>query len=182
MVQHDGFIAEPPNSSITRKHAVFSLKQLVGFLKAPLRRERDCLVILMDVVHPAHGIGEPLLWCKTQNGFDLGTYVVPGTVCAKFRDIGDGRETLNQGAIAILGSEKLNLGTVMFDGDSRQVGSVGDDLEMLRIRNSRLAVVDSKGSKNRAILRRNWGRPAGTQAVRQSKPAIFRPQRVAGNI
>src|SRR6266849_5504589 len=60
LMQHDGFVPEPQNPSVTSKHAVLGLKQLLGFLKTPLCGQGYFAVVLMYAVHPAHGVREPL--------------------------------------------------------------------------------------------------------------------------
>src|SRR5580658_3069678 len=49
---------------------------------------------------------------------------------------------------------------------------------MLSVRSTRLAVVDGKGPKHAAVLRRDGGRPAGSQAVSECHLAIVHPQGV----
>ncbi len=124
LVQHDGFVAKPQHPSVAREHAVLSLKQLVRFLKALFCSQRDFAIVLVDAVHPIHGIREPLGGRETKDGLDLRTYIVPGSAGAEFRDVGHSREALDQRAVAVLGGAELNLGTIMFDGNRGQVGSM----------------------------------------------------------
>src|SRR5450755_2475071 len=53
---------------------------------------------------------------------------------------------------------------------------------MSGVRRLRLAVVDGKGAKHPAVLRRDGRGPAGSQAERQSQIAVVGPQRVGRDI
>src|SRR5580658_7938073 len=180
--QHDALVPKPEEPAVTRKHAVLGLKQFLRFLKALLSRIGHFTIFGMDVIDPIARVGEPLRRREPENGLDLRTHVMPRAVGTEFGDIGDGRQTLDQRSIAIFSGAKLGFVSIPLDGQSNEMRRASDELQMLSIGSTRLAVIDSKRPQHGPILRRDGRRPTGAQAVRQRQVTEVRPQRVGRDV
>jgi len=58
--QHYALVTEPEDSAVAGKHAVLRLEQLLGLLKALLRRDGNLTILGVDVVQPMQRVREPL--------------------------------------------------------------------------------------------------------------------------
>ena len=116
----------------------------------------------MDTVDPDRGISQPLRGRKAEHGFDLRAHIVPGARGAKFGDIGNRRQALNQSAIAVFRRGQLRPVPIPFHRNGGDMSSVSNELQILLIGRARLAIVDGKGAQNAAVLRGDGRGPASS--------------------
>src|SRR5262249_32760609 len=148
------------------RHLVAALTQLIAILR-------------MDPLQNRFAIGNRLLRIEVPNAIRfLGPVDLAGAVESPAAGVGQPLRFRE----VIFASPQLSLYRPAFDRDARQMRYLLDDLLIARAGPARLAIIHGEGRYHLALRRQDRRRPTGTQAVRQSDAAIFRPQGVGGDV